>query len=71
MKTEDDQVCLIKIASLLPIFNYKRELAKVVGVVAGVKALNDQSSIDQYIKEHPNTRLSRKEILKRVEEGKV
>ena len=29
LKTEDDQVCLIKITSLLPMSNYKRELTKI------------------------------------------
>lgn len=51
--------------------NLGKSIAKASGVVAASKAIIDQSSIDQYIKEHPNTRLSRKEILKRVEEGKV
>lgn len=51
--------------------NLGKSIAKVSGVAAASKAIIDQSSIDQYIKEHPNTRLSRKEILKRVEEGKV
>lgn len=51
--------------------NLGKSIAKVSGVAAASKTIIDQSSIDQYIKEHPNTRLSRKEILKRVEEGKV
>ena len=51
--------------------NQGKSIAKVVGAVAGVKALNDQSSVNQYIKAHPNTKLSRQEILKRVEEGKL
>ena len=29
LKTEDEQVCLIKITSLFPMSNYKNELAKV------------------------------------------
>lgn len=48
-----------------------KSIAKIAGAVAGVKAIDEQSSVKQYIKEHPNTRLSRKEILKRVKEGKV
>ena len=51
--------------------NLGKSIAKASGVAAASKAIIDQSSIDQYIKEHPNTRLSRKEILKRVKEGKV
>ena len=51
--------------------NQGKSIAKLVGAVAGIKALDDQSAVKQYIKAHPNTRLSRKEILKRVEEGKV
>lgn len=51
--------------------NLGKSIAKASGVAAASKAIIDQSFIDQYIKEHPNTRLSRKEILKRVKEGKV
>lgn len=60
-----------KFMSDYSIKNLGKSIAKASGVVAASKAIIDQSSIDQYIKEHPNTRLSRKEILKRVEEGKV
>lgn len=51
--------------------NQGKSIAKLVGAVAGVKALDDQSSVNQYIKAHPNTKLSRQEILKRVEEGRL
>ena len=51
--------------------NQGKSIAKVVGAAAGVKALNDQSSVNKYIKAHPNTKLSREEILERVKEGKV
>ena len=51
--------------------NQGKSIAKLVGAVAGTKAIIDQSSVEQYIKAHPNTKLSRQEILKRVEEGKV
>ena len=51
--------------------NQAKSIAKLVGAVAGTKAIIDQSSVEQYIKAHPNTKLSRQEILKRVEEGKV
>ena len=60
-----------KFMSDYSIKNLGKSIAKASGVVAASKAIIDQSSIDQYIKEHPNTRLSRKEILKRVEEGKM
>lgn len=51
--------------------NQGKSIAKLVGAVAGIKALDDQSSVKQYIKAHPNTKLSREEILERVKEGKV
>lgn len=51
--------------------NQGKSIAKIVGAVAGIKALDDQSSVKQYIKAHPNTKLSREEILERVKEGKV
>ena len=51
--------------------NKGKSIAKLVGAVAGTKAIIDQSSVEQYIKAHPNTKLSRQEILKRVEEGKL
>ena len=60
-----------KFASDYSIKNLGKYIAKASGVAAASKAIIDQSSIDQYIKEHPNTRLSKKEILKRVKEGKV
>ena len=60
-----------KFTSDYSIKNLGKSIAKASGVAAASKAIIDQSSIDQYIKEHPNTRLSRKEILKRVKEGKV
>lgn len=51
--------------------NQGKSIAKLVGAVAGVKAIDDQSSVKQYIKAHPNTNLSRQEILERVKEGKL
>ena len=51
--------------------NQGKSIAKLAGAVAGVKAVKDQSSVKQYIKAHPNTKLSRQEILERVEEGKL
>lgn len=51
--------------------NQGKSIAKLAGAVAGVKAVKDQSSVKQYIKAHPNTKLSRQEILERVKEGKV
>ena len=60
-----------KFASDYLIKNQGKSIAKLVGAVAGTKAIIDQSSVEQYIKAHPNTKLSRQEILKRVEEGKV
>ena len=60
-----------KFMSDYSIKNLGKSIAKASGVVAASKAIIDQSSINQYIKEHPNTRLSRKEILERVKEGKM
>ena len=51
--------------------NQGKSIAKLVGAVAGVQAIKDQSSVKQYIKAHPNTNLSRQEILERVKEGKL
>ena len=65
----DENVLKFAIGNLAK--NQGKSIAKLVGAVAGVKALNDQSSVNQYIKAHPNTKLSREEILERVKEGKV
>lgn len=43
-----------------------KSIAKVAGVLAGAVAIDKQTAVNQYIKEHPNTKLSREEILKRV-----
>lgn len=51
--------------------NQGKSIAKVAGAVAGLVALGNQADVNQYIKEHPNTKLSRQEILERVREGKV
>lgn len=51
--------------------NQGKSIAKAASAVAGIKAIIDQSSVKQYIKAHPNTKLSRQEILERVEEGKL
>lgn len=51
--------------------NQGKSIAKVAGAVAGAVALGNQADVNQYIKEHPNTKLSRQEILERVREGKV
>lgn len=51
--------------------NQGKSITKLVGAGAGVKAVYDQSSVKQYIKAHPNTKLSRQEILERVKEGKL
>ena len=51
--------------------NQGKSITKLVGAGAGVKAVYDQSSVKQYIKAHPNTNLSRQEILERVKEGKL
>lgn len=46
--------------------NQGKSIAKVAGVLAGAVAIDKQTAVNQYIKEHPNTKLSREEILKRV-----
>ena len=46
--------------------NQGKTIAKVAGVLAGAVAIDKQTAVNQYIKEHPNTKLSREEILKLV-----
>ena len=48
-----------------------KRYAKLGGVIAGLVAVNQQAKVKEYINEHPNTKLSRQEILERVREGKV
>ena len=51
--------------------NQGKSIAKIAGVVVSANVISDQIAINRYIDEHPNTKLSRKEILKRVQEGKI
>lgn len=44
--------------------------AKYAGIWFGVKTLSDQRAIKNYLDEHPNSKLSRKEILELVREGR-
>ena len=44
-------------------------LAARVGIIAGVKSISDQRKIEKYLDEHPNSKLSRKEILKAIHAG--
>lgn len=40
-----------------------KNVAKIAGVAVGVKAMGDQAFVADYLKKHPRTKLSRKEIL--------
>ena len=42
-----------------------KKVAKIAGVAVGAKAISDQAAVADYLKEHPRTELSRKEILER------
>ena len=42
-----------------------KNVAKIAGVVVGAKAISDQAAVADYLKKHPRTKLSRKEILER------
>lgn len=46
-----------------------KQLAKLAGGVAAGVAVSDQMKIKRYLREHPNSKLSRKEILKTVNNG--
>lgn len=46
--------------------NAAKSLGIYAGVIGGVKTVNDQMAIKRYLDEHPNSKLSRKEILKIV-----
>ena len=42
-----------------------KNVAKIAGVVVGAEAISDQAAVADYLKKHPRTKLSRKEILER------
>ena len=42
-----------------------KKVAKIAGVVVGAEAISDQAAVADYLKKHPRTKLSRKEILER------
>ena len=42
-----------------------KNVAKIAGVAIGAKAVSDQAAVADYLKKHPRTKLSRKEILER------
>ena len=42
-----------------------KKVAKIAGVVVGANAIGDQAAVADYLKKHPRTKLSRKEILER------
>ena len=42
-----------------------KNVAKIAGVVVGANAISDQAAVADYLKKHPRTKLSRKEILER------
>lgn len=42
-----------------------KNVAKIAGVAVGANAISDQAAVADYLKKHPRTKLSRKEILER------
>ena len=46
--------------------NAAKRLGIYAGVIGGVKTVSDQMAIKRYLDEHPNSKLSREEILKIV-----
>lgn len=42
-----------------------KKVAEIAGVAVGAKAISDQAAVADYLKKHPRTKLSRKEILER------
>lgn len=40
-----------------------KNVAKIAGVAVGANAIGDQAAVEKYLKEHPKSKLSRKEIL--------
>ena len=42
-----------------------KNVSKIAGVAVGAKAISDQAAIADYLRKHPRTKLSRKEILER------
>lgn len=43
--------------------NAAKRLGVYAGIIGGVKAASDQAAVKQYLDKHPNSKLSRKEIL--------
>ena len=50
--------------------NYGKQAAEVAAAVGVGKSISDSKKIDRYLAEHPNSKLSRKEILKLVKKEK-
>ena len=50
--------------------NYGKQAAEVAAAVGVGKSISDSKKIDKYLAEHPNSKLSRKEILKLVKNEK-
>lgn len=44
-----------------------KNVAKIAGVVVGANAISDQAVVADYLKKHPRTKLTRKEILERYQ----
>lgn len=51
--------------------NQAKALAELAGMIAAGVAVSDQMKIKRYLRKHPNSNLSRKEILKAAKEGKI
>lgn len=61
---------LIKYSSGLLAKNLGKQTVEVAAAVGVGKSISDSKKIDKYLAEHPNSKLSRKEILKLVKKEK-
>lgn len=61
---------LIKYSLGLTAKNYGKQSVEVAAAVGVGKSISDSKKIDKYLAEHPNSKLSRKEILKLVKKEK-
>lgn len=51
--------------------NQAKALAELAGMIAAGVTVSDQMTVKRYLRKHPNSNLSRKEILKAAKEGKI
>lgn len=61
----------VKFATEFLAKNAAKKLGIYAAVGVGVKTASDQATVKQYLDEHPNSKLSRNEILKLAKDGKI